>query len=130
VREARENIRSEIIDNQKDLKDALNDIHQEQGQAKVAIAALSELRENPNAHGLSFHLGLSGTALQNASWNTARETGALGFMSYPEVKKYAELYDLESVFSAESGRVTSRVPMRTRSRLSTSSTAIKSRRLM
>jgi ABC-type transport system involved in cytochrome c biogenesis ATPase subunit len=42
-----------------------------------------------------------------ASWNTARETGAFGFMGYPEVKRYAEIYDQQTFFTNQTERVTS-----------------------
>jgi len=83
VREARENIRSEMTDNQKTL------------------------RRDINAHGLNVTLSLNNSAMQNASWNTARETGAFSYMSYPEVKKYAEVYRLQELFADQTTRVTS-----------------------
>ena len=89
VHEARANIRTEMKDNLKDVQNALTDIHNEQAQIKADIEALKTLRKDVNAAGLSVNLTLRTTALQNASWNTARETGAFSHMSYPEVKKYS-----------------------------------------
>lgn len=106
VHEARENIRTEIMDNQKELHDALDQIHKEQAQVKADIESLKALRKDVNAHGLSVTLTFNNSALQNASWNTARETGALSFMGYPEVKKYAEVYHLQGLFGDQTGRVT------------------------
>ena len=107
VREARENIRTEIMDNQKELHDALDQIHKEQAQVKGDIEALKTLRRDINAHGLNVTLSLNNSAMQNASWNTARETGAFSYMSYPEVKKYAEVYRLQELFADQTTRVTS-----------------------
>jgi hypothetical protein len=106
VHEARANIRTEMQDNQKELRSAIDAIHKEQAEVKQDISALSALRENLNAHGLSVTLRFTNSALQNASWNTARETGALSYMAYPEVKTYAELYDLQSTFASQTSRVT------------------------
>src|SRR6201995_2335043 len=50
VHEARENIRSEMIDNQKELHDALDQIHKDQAQVKADIEALKLLRKDINAH--------------------------------------------------------------------------------
>jgi hypothetical protein len=105
VHEARANIRSEMEDNQKELKDAWDTIHKEQAQVKADIAALKILKQNPEAHNLSVNLRFNTSAVANASWNTARETGALSFMSYPEVKKYAEVYDAQKLFSDQTMRV-------------------------
>jgi hypothetical protein len=107
VREARENIRTEMQENQKELHDALGQIHKEQAQVKADIEALKTLRKDINAHGLSVTLSFGNSALQDASWNTARETGALAYMSYPEVKDYAEVYRLQQLFAEQTARVTS-----------------------
>jgi hypothetical protein len=68
-------------DNQKELKDALAQIHQEQAQIKADIEALKTLRNDVNAHGVSVTLHLANSDLENASWNTARETGAFSYMA-------------------------------------------------
>jgi hypothetical protein len=107
VHEARENIRSEMQDNQKELKGALDVIHKEQAEVKSDIEALIKLKQNPEAHGLSVNLRFSNSGLENASWNTAHETGAFSFMGYPEVKKYAEVYDTQKLFADQTTRVTS-----------------------
>jgi hypothetical protein len=107
VHEARENIRSEMQDNQKELKGALNVIHKEQAEVKSDIEALIKLKQNPEAHGLSVNLRFSNSGLANASWNTAHETGAFSFMGYPEVKKYAEVYDTQKLFADQTTRITS-----------------------
>jgi hypothetical protein len=107
VHEARENIRTELTDNQKELHDALDQIHKEQAQVKADIESLKTLRKDVNAHGLSVTLSFNNSALQDASWNTARETGAFSFMGYPEVKKYAEVYHLQGLFADQTSRVTS-----------------------
>jgi hypothetical protein len=106
VHEARENIRSEMQDNQKELKSALNVIHKEQAEVKSDIEALKKLKQNPEAHGLSVNLRFSNSGLANASWSTAHETGAFSFMGYPEVKKYAEVYDTQKLFADQTTRVT------------------------
>jgi hypothetical protein len=107
VHEARENIRSEMQDNQKELKGALDGIHKEQAEVKSDIEALIKLKQNPEAHGLSVNLRFSNSGLANASWNTAHETGAFSFMGYPEVKKYAEVYDTQKLFADQTTRITS-----------------------
>ena len=105
VREARENIRTEIRDNQRDLRNALNEIHKEQAQVKANIQGLKTLRNKPGTQGLRMSLVFSGTSMANASWSTAHETGAFAYMTYPEVKDYAELYDLQSIYGKQTDRV-------------------------
>jgi hypothetical protein len=74
---------------------------------KHDLEALKTLRGNQNARGLSVTLRFGNSSLQSASWNTARETGAFGFMGYPEVKRYAEIYDQQTDFAKLTDRVTS-----------------------
>ncbi len=105
VREARENIRTEIEDNQKELRSDIDHIHQEQADMKHNVEVLSALRNNLNERGLNVTLRLESASLQDASWSTARTTGALAFMGYPEVKRYAALYDQQALFTGESSRV-------------------------
>jgi hypothetical protein len=86
---------------------AIEQIHGEQAQVKHDLEALKTLRGNLKAHGLSVTLRFQASAMQNASWNTARETGAFGFMGHPEVKWYAEVYDQQTDFAKLTDRVTS-----------------------
>lgn len=105
MHEARENIRTEMEDNQKELRNGIESIHQEQKDLKQDIEQLSRLREDPAMTGTSVSLRMSNAELRNTSWTTARETTALSYMPYPEVKRYADVYDLQSLFVAESSRV-------------------------
>ena len=106
VREARENIRSEITDNRKEVEGAIDTIHKEQAEMKQDVAALVVLRKDLRTQGLRVTLAFSTVSLPSASWNTARDTGALGYMDYPEVKSYAQLYDLQTLFANQTVRVT------------------------
>jgi hypothetical protein len=107
VREARENIRTEMQDNQKALQSALDRIHKAEADINSDIKALEILKKAPNTPGLSINLSLVTSDLQSASWDTARETGALAFMSYPEVKKYASVYNTQTFFTNQTARVLS-----------------------
>jgi hypothetical protein len=48
-----------------------------------------------SVHSMSY--SFVGPTLRRSSWDTARDTGALGFMPYQEVQGYAEVYSLQSV---------------------------------
>ena len=105
VREARENLRSEIQDNQNSIRDALTEIHKQQKTVEDDLATFDTLQKNPHAHGVSINFHFSNTFLQHSSWDTARETGALGYMPYAEVKSYAEIEDIQQEFATHSGRL-------------------------
>lgn len=99
VKEARANLHSEFQDNQKTIADALTAIHQEQQQAKDDIRTLRAMQANPKSKG-SVIFRFSSDTLEQTSWDTSRETGALAYMPYAEVKSYAEAIDLENQYNA------------------------------
>ena len=99
VREARENIRSEMKDNLDGIRDALTDIHKQQKTVEADLTTFDTIQKNPHAKGVSINFHFSNTSLQHASWDTARETGALGYMPYAEVKSYAQIQDMQQEFA-------------------------------
>ena len=106
VHEARANLRSEIQDNLNSIHDALTEIHKQQETVDEDLATFDTLQKNPHARGVSINFHFSNTSLQHASWDTARETGALGYMPYAEVKSYAEIEDIQQEFATYSSRLT------------------------
>ena len=105
VHEARANIRSEIQDNLNSIRDALTEIHQQQKMVEADMVTFDALQKNPHAHGVSINFHFSNATLQHASWDTARETGALGYMPYGEVKSYSQLQDIQQEFAMHSNRL-------------------------
>jgi hypothetical protein len=105
VHEARENLRSELQDNLGSIRDALTEIHNQQKMIEADLVTFDTLRKNPHAHGVSINFHFSNTTLQHASWDTARETGALGYMPYPEVKSYAQIADMQKEFATSTDRL-------------------------
>lgn len=105
VHEARANIRSEIQDNLNSIRDALTEIHQQQKMVEADMVTFDTLQKNPHAQGVSINFHFSNTTLQHASWDTARETGALSYMPYAEVKSYSQLEDIRQEFAMYSNRL-------------------------
>lgn len=105
VHEARANIRSEIQDNLNGIRDALTEIHQEQKVVEADMVTFDTLQKNPHAQGVSINFHFSNTSLQHASWDTARETGALSYMPYAEVKSYSQLEDIRQEFVMYTSRL-------------------------
>jgi hypothetical protein len=104
VREARENIRREITDNQREVDDEIAAIP---GRAKKLDAALrfaNELLQTKRTEVHQIELGLNFPTLRAASWQTADRTGALAHMDYAEVQKYAELYAFQEFLTAQHRR--------------------------
>lgn len=105
VHEARENLRSELQDNLGSIRDAITEIHKQQKMIEADLVTFDTLRKNPHVHGVSINFHFSNTTLQHASWDTARETGALAYMPYPEVKSYAQIADMQKEFATSSDRL-------------------------
>jgi hypothetical protein len=105
VREARENLRSEVKDNRMELANQLAfmpDI--QKGHRKILrwLAQSSQVRKNTSQ--VSFSLTFRRAELSHTSWTTAQVVGALSLMRYSEVKRAADLYELQEEF----GRLQSR----------------------
>ncbi len=91
-READANIRQELKDNQQELRGVRAAITAERGNLMTIIKFLQArtLNQPTDAHSLS--LGYNLGTLQDASWHTASATGALSYMEYQHVKRYAVAY--------------------------------------
>jgi hypothetical protein len=52
----------------------------------------------------TISLALEWGDLRRSSWRTAEQTGSLGHMAYPDVQKYAAVYDLQDLYQAQARR--------------------------
>ncbi len=91
VREARENIRRELEDNkQATIKDIAN-VEQDRLRFDRNLKQELALRDKPKgSYSLDSRLTWEGQS--DAAWRTARDTGALAYMPYAEVQRYADVY--------------------------------------
>jgi hypothetical protein len=97
VHEARENIRRELQLNHEAAQTDLADMPKRINNQKSNIVSIHGLMTD----GAHFHGSVFNTwdfnSLNDSAWRTARETGALGYMPYDEVQRYADLYMLEGL---------------------------------
>ncbi|SEC06078.1 hypothetical protein [Terriglobus roseus] len=100
VHEARENLHHEIEDNRKDLKDVLEAIPKEQARYKDLLTYLQARAEGRPSEIHKVMIGVEMITPQDASWQTANATGALSFMPYSEVQRYATAYQLQKKLDA------------------------------
>jgi len=108
VQEARANIADEIRDNRKDLsvvRGKMEGMLKRLGEAADTVEALSihwdeatavALFAAPGPKYVMYNYDL--TTLNTASHTTAQTTGALSYMDYAEVKRYAHIYNLQEMF--------------------------------
>ena len=96
--EARVNILSEIRDNQKDIDDFLKAVPAIRKNEMTALEAVEDVLAHGKSSTTALQLGLSLVELGNTSWTTAQTVGALSFIPYAEVKKYAGVYQLQDEY--------------------------------
>jgi hypothetical protein len=100
VSEARANIRQELKDNHKAAQEDLVYLQKSIDLEKANIQAIHHLQDDKNFHG-SVSNTMEFNSLEDAAWQTARDTGALGFMPYNEVQRYSDLYMLQDLVSKQ-----------------------------
>src|SRR5947209_19523229 len=95
VREARANIVSELRENQRELTNEEQDLKKMRQQAVDLVTLVHQLEEDRKLKVSQVQLIWSFAELHSTSWDTAGKTNALAYMSYSEVKRYSDVYDLQ-----------------------------------
>ncbi len=105
VKEAHETIMREIADNksatQRHLADADAREKDVDNSYQFAKDLLTTRKSNIHKITLGFHM----STLSSAAWQGAERTGALAYMDYADVQKYAKLYSTQSLYESEQRRV-------------------------
>jgi hypothetical protein len=97
VHEARTNLRQEIEENRKNLRDDLTQIKDAQSRARSNLETLRTLQATHRIAVNSLNYQIAWSTLSQSAWLTARDTGALSFMNYAEVQRYADLYTEQEI---------------------------------
>jgi hypothetical protein len=101
VREARENIHRELESNHESAQKDFGFLDANIARIKKNIETLQILAKRPK----EFHGSLSNTmefaGLNASAWNSARDTGALGYMPYESVQKLSEIYENQEFVKTE-----------------------------
>jgi hypothetical protein len=98
--EADSNLRQEIRDNAKEIEESHQSVLSELENVKKMMPFLEARKAGKNYDIHEIKLGYSIGQLQDASWKTAAATGALSYMDYGHVQRYAEAYQLQEKYSA------------------------------
>ncbi len=98
VREAKENISNELRDNQKQLDGALPGMDTNIRNQERALALVNDLLAHKKMDTGQITIAFSTPAASSTSWRAAEAVGALSFMDYPTLKKYAEVYEEQNSF--------------------------------
>jgi len=101
VREARENLRREIEINRKHYAENVQNIEKNRSQLAHDIDHLRDLRSGKPIGKNDLVWGWSWNGYIDASWKTARETGAVSYMSFDLINAYAQLYLQQDYVNAQ-----------------------------
>lgn len=104
VHEARANIRQEIEDNRKATTEDIRSVKEDETRFKNNLQQERGMRDQPKAHH-SLTSSFSWSSTSDAAWRTARDTGALAYMPYSEVQRYADLYGQQEIVNTEAIRL-------------------------
>ena len=99
VSEARENIASEIRDNKKELDGIQAAIPTARKNQLTVLEFIQDVLDHGKSGIDSLELRFHLAQLNDSSWTTAQTVGALSFMPYADVKKYAKVYKLQDEYS-------------------------------
>jgi hypothetical protein len=96
VHEAEASLRTEIKSNESGLANVLADVHKQQAVLKQDVIVLDQLIKDPKTkthQQMSINFRIVG--LDDVSWKTAQNTGALSYMPYARAQEYASIYTLQ-----------------------------------
>jgi hypothetical protein len=101
VAEAKATIAREIADNLTELSGLPKSVASANADIDNALKLTNDLlsKGKTDAHSLSLNFNIA--TLNSSSWLSADRTGAVGHMSYEEVKRYSELYAFQALFDAQ-----------------------------
>ena len=97
--EAETTIREEISENRAELVKADAAIKVELDNMMAVLGYLQARSQGQNPSAASISMGFAMIHLQNAGWRTAAATGAVQYMDYKAVQRFAESYDLQEVYN-------------------------------
>ena len=98
VREAKANLAEEIRGNKKELEGLFASLARERTNFEKADDLAQELLDKGKIGKMELDLSWNFKELKNAAVTTGQITGAFGYMKYDEVKRFADVYDLQAEF--------------------------------
>jgi len=96
VAEARENIRAELTENQKELVKDERQLDLFEDEMRTNLSIFNDIKAHRKSD-RKFSLGWEWDGMQSAAWDTARNTGATALMPYEVALRYSESMDSNSL---------------------------------
>jgi hypothetical protein len=98
VREASANVIAELRTNKQELDGLFASLEQEKAQLEHADEVADLLLAHKPLEHITMVLESHGAELKNAAVTTGQITGAFGYMEYSDVRRYADVYDLQAQY--------------------------------
>lgn len=98
VREATANVIAELRTNARELDGLFAILEQERAQLEHADEVADLLLAHKPIDNVTLTLESHSAELKNAAVTTGQITGAFGYMEYSEVRRFADVYDLQAQF--------------------------------
>ena len=95
----------EVADNLKELEGLPKALEASNAEIESCLRFANDVLSKGKSDARSLTLNFSLPSLDSSGWQTADRTGALGHMSYEEVRRYSELYSRQSLFDAQSRKI-------------------------
>jgi hypothetical protein len=99
VHDATENLIREVRENKASVDRAVKRIAEERADLQKALVWATDLLVKKQTDVKKVNIGTVLPQLTTASWRTAESTGALGHMKYAVVNDFAQVYDLQDVYT-------------------------------
>ena len=104
VAEARETLLNEIRFNKKELDTQLARLPRHRSNSIEVLDFISNIIDHGKTEPNTLHLTMSQARLRNTSWTTAQTVGALAFMPYTDIEKYAAVYQRQDEYLVSQNR--------------------------
>ena len=96
--QAEQTIRAELTENRTSLLKMQDNTRVEIDNAQKSLLFLEDLRAGKKDDPSGIHLGFNVSPLQSAAWSSASATGALSYLPYDEVQRFATAYHEQQMY--------------------------------
>ena len=100
LHQAESNLRNENQDNRQTLADNEKLLDGTEAEMQTNLRVFADLKAHRNP-AEQFSLQWKWTGLQSAAWDTARNTGAVGLMSYDSAQDYSIVYSQQTLVNEQ-----------------------------
>jgi hypothetical protein len=105
VKEARANLRREIVENQKLYAENLRSLQAKMVELQQDIDQLRELRAGRTPEHFDLQWSFDWNGFVDSAWTSARDIGAVGYMESEVVERYSGLYRQQTLVNEAGVRI-------------------------